>query len=680
MYSKLLGGACAAVLLAGCAGLNLSPNTSSSATLGEWGVELNQVSTAVAPGDDFNAFVNEGWLNSNEPRQGYSSAGGFLDLHLESQAQVQAIIEDASTSQNRNRAEQQIGDMYASYTDRERIEALGLEPIQAELDATLALESHEDVARTFARPFHASPVGIFISPDFGDPTRYVTWLFQSGLNLPNKTYYFDEDERFQGYREAYVNYVEETFERAGIDRARERAEAVMALETAIADAHWEREETRDRVRNYDLQTREALEEYAPEFAWGVFFEELGLENEADFIVNTNTAVQAIAQIFRDTPVDVWSSYLAFNYIDAHAAQLPQEYVDANWRFYRNTLSGIEEQRTLETRAVSFTSGNLGEVIGQVYVDRYFPESSKDQMDELVQYLILAYEDRIRGLEWMDEETRIEALDKLDGFTPKIGYPSQWRDYSSIEIVPGDVIGNSHRIAEWSWADSRSRLGGPIRRWEWGMSPQTVNAYYASNRNEIVFPAAILQAPFFDPQADMAVNFGAIGGVIGHEIGHGFDDQGSRTDRIGSLRDWWTDGSREAFEERTGALVEQYNEFSPLEGYNVNGAVTLGENIGDLGGLSIALVAYHMWLADNGGEAPVLDGFTGDQRVFMGWAQAFRAVRTDDSMVARVESGVHSPAMFRINGVVRNIDNWYDAFGVSEDDALYLPPEERVKIW
>ena len=473
--------------------------------------------------------------------------------------------------------------------------------------------------------------------------------------------------------------MEATFERAGIDRARERAESVMALETAMAEIHWDREQQRDRVANYDLQTSAELDAYAPGFPWGPFFEELGLQNENEFVVQTNTAMQGLAALFAETPVDVWSSYMAFNFIDNNATRLPEAYDYASWEFYSHTLRGVEERRPLDERAVGYTSGALGEVIGQIYVDRYFPQSSKDQMEELVAYLIRAYENRINNIEWMDDETRAEALAKLEGFTPKVGFPDRWRDYSNIEIDANDLMGNARRLGEWSWNDSRSRLGGPIRTWEWGMPPQTVNAYYSSTRNEIVFPAAILQAPFFDPRADMAVNFGAIGGVIGHEIGHGFDDQGSRTDGTGLLRNWWTDESRTAFEERTGTLAAQYDEYSPVEGYNVNGAVTLGENIGDLGGLSIALHAYAMYVADHG-EMPVLDGFTGEQRVFLAWAQAFRSVRTEDSMVSRLQSGVHSPSQYRINGVVRNMDAWYEAFDIQPGDALYLPPEERVTIW
>ncbi len=678
MKNYLLSGACA-VLLAGCAAL-VQPAAREEASLGTWGIETNRISTTTRPGDDFNLYVNEGWLETAEIQPGFSTAGGFVDLYIDSQEQVRAIVEDAASSSNRSREEQQVGDLYASFMDRDRIEQLGLGPIQAELDAVLASSTHEDIARWFGRPVHSSVVGLYISPDAGDPTRYITWLTQAGLNLPERNYYLDEDERFAEYRAAYVDYMEATFERAGIDDARARAEAVMALETALAEVHWEPERVRDRLANYDLQTIEELEAYAPEFPWSAYFEELKLDGEEEFVVRTNTAIQATAILFAETPVDVWASYLAFNFIDNQSALLPEAYDTASWEFYSHTLRGTEERRPMDQRGVQYTSRNMGEVIGQVYVERYFSQSSKDSIEELVGYLTRAYADRIANLDWMDDETRAEALAKLAAFTPKVGFPDQWRDYSSIEISADDLIGNSRAIAAWGWEDSRSRLGEPIREWEWGMSPQTVNAYYHPTRNEIVFPAAILQAPFFDAGADPAVNFGAIGGVIGHEIGHGFDDQGSRTDGTGLLRDWWTEASREAFDARTAVLVEQYNGYSPIEGQHVNGEMTQGENIGDLGGLSIGLRAYHMYLADQGGEAPVLDGFTGDQRVFLGWAQAFRGIRTEDSLVAQLQSDPHSPTQYRINGIVRNIDAWYEAFGVEEGDALYLPPEDRVSIW
>ncbi|HSH27256.1 MAG TPA: M13 family metallopeptidase, partial [Wenzhouxiangella sp.] len=373
---------------------------------------------------------------------------------------------------------------------------------------------------------------------------------------------------------------------------------------------------------------------------------------------------------------------AFHWINNHAPLLSSEYQQAHFELYDQRLDGVEEQRERKKRGINFVSSRLGELVGQVYVERHFPPDYREQMMELVEYLRRAFAERLDTLAWMDDETRKEAHRKLEAFLPKIGYPEKWRDYSDVTIDAHDLIGNSHRISQWSWRDQLAKLDEPVREWEWGMTPQTVNAYYSSTRNEIVFPAAILQAPFFDPNADSAVNFGAIGGVIGHEMGHGFDDQGSKSDADGVLRNWWTDNSRQQFEQRTGKLVEQYNGFEPIEGMHINGELTLGENIGDLGGLSIAHHAYKMYLDDHSdGKAPVLDGFTGDQRFFMAWAQVWRNLwASEESLRNRLINDPHSPAEYRVNGIVRNLDTWYEAFDIGPDAELYLAPEDRVSIW
>lgn len=653
-----------------------------TAELGTWGVETQHVSATVEPGDDFFTYVNEGWLDTAEIPQGFSSLSGFTELFLQTEARVQTIIEEAAESGGEGSvAEQQIGNMYASFMDTDRIEELGLSPLQDEIDQVLAAETHEDIARWMGRPIHNSLVGLGVTIDPGDPTRYVLSTGQSGLGLPQRDYYLRDDEPFPENRAAYVDYIEGVFTRANIDRPRERAEAIMALETAIAQVHWTRVETRDRVRNYNLMTIEELQDFAPGFNWIAFMEELGVADQEEIVINTDTSVQGSAQVFAETPVDTWRSYLVFHFINNQAGLLSSEWDEARFDFFARRLNGTEEQRERSLRAIQTVNGRLGELIGQVYVDRHFPPDYKAQMEELVEYLRAAFRDRLETLEWMDDETRAEAFAKLEAFIPKIGYTDHWRDFSSIEVDSGDLIGNSRRVGEWAWADSRSRLGQPIRSWAWFMSPQTVNAYYSSTRNEIVFPAAILQPPFFDPYADPAVNFGAIGGVIGHEMGHGFDDQGSRSDGTGTLRNWWTDFAREQFESRTSVLSAQYSQFSPIEGMSVNGDQTMGENIGDLGGLSIAHHAYQMYLNDHsGGEAPVIDGYTGDQRFFMAWAQVWRTIRTEDSMRNRLLTGVHSPGQYRTNGIVRNMDAWYEAFSVTEDDDLYLPPDQRVSIW
>jgi len=655
---------------------------STAAILGNWGVEIEHVSETIEPGDDFFRYVNEGWLDTAEFPPGFSSLNGFTELFLQTEERIEGIIQElAASAPAQGSTEQQIGTLYNDFLNTDRLEELGLTPIQAGIDAALNAASHEDIAGLMGAPTYPSIMTFGVGIDPGDPERYVISTGQAGLGLPNRDYYLRDDEPYPEHRDAYVAYMAGLFDRAGIDNGQERAEAVLAFETAIADIHWTRAQARDRVANYDLRTVEDLIAYAPGFQWNSFIEASDAAGQTEIIVNQNTAVQSLAQLFSETPVDVLQSYMAFHYIDNQTAMLPAAYDDASFEFYSRQLNGTEEQRPRELRAVQFVNGRFGEGLGQVYVERYFPADHRDQMNELVEYLRRAFAARLETLDWMDDETRVEAYAKLEAFLPKIGYPEVWRDFSSIEIIEGDLVGNTNRISAWGRADSRSRLGGPIREWAWFMSPQTVNAYYSSQRNEIVFPAAILQPPFFDSNADAAVNFGAIGGVIGHEMGHGFDDQGSRSDGTGLQRNWWTDFARGEFETRTAVLESQYNGFCPVEGECVRGNQTMGENIGDLGGLSIALQAYHMYLEDHSdGEAGELDGYTGDQRFFMAWAQVWRGLRTEDSMRNRLLSGVHSPNQYRANGVVRNMDAWYEAFNVGEDDDLYLPPEQRVSIW
>jgi endothelin-converting enzyme/putative endopeptidase len=656
----------------------------SSPRLGVWGLESEHISQTIHPGDDFFLFVNQGWVDQAEMPAGFSRFGAFGELALEAENNVETIIGEAlehGQDSAPGSPMQQIGTLYASYMDTARIEELGLKPIRHGLDALLALESHEEVARWMARAGTNSIIRFGIGQDAGDPTRYITSIGQGGLGLPNRDYYSRDDAPFPEHREAYVAYIAATFERAGIDGGAERAEAIMALETRLADIHWSRVQQRDRQANYDLKTRAELDEFAPDFPWSAFFRERGLDGISELVVNNNSAVQASAALFVETPVDTWASYHAFHWINNHATQLPKAFADAHFELFQRSLRGVEEQRPRDRGAINSVSRRLGELVGQIYVQRHFPPAHREQMLELVEYLRRAFRERLETLAWMDEETRVEAHAKLETFLPKIGYPDRWRDYSDVRIEADDLVGNFRRLGEWLWTDSLARLDEPVRQWEWVMSPQTVNAYYSSTRNEIVFPAAILQPPFFDPYADAAVNFGAIGGVIGHEMGHGFDDQGSRSDSRGVLRNWWTERSREQFEQRTSRLVKQYDGFAPLPGMHVNGRLSLGENIGDLGGLSIAHHAYRLYLADHhDGQAPVPDGLSGDQRFFMAWAQVWRTIETEQSLRARLIQGPHSPATFRVNGVVRNIDAWYEAFEVGPDHELYIPADQRVNIW
>ncbi|WP_376693527.1 M13 family metallopeptidase [Wenzhouxiangella sp. EGI_FJ10409] len=673
----------AAALLALIGAQAHADDASPEARLGDWGVETSNISASATPGEDFFTWVNAGWLESTEIPQGFSRWGSFNELQILSEERVDEIIRDlGENSPQPGSPSQQVGDLYASYMNTDRIEEKGLSPIRETLDELLAIDSHEAAARWMGRQGTGSIVAAYVTLDQGNPERYLAHLYQSGLGLPDRDYYTREDEPFPGHRQAYRDYVAATFERAGVDNADERADAVLALETKLAANHWTRVEARDREANYNLMTPAELAEKAPEFPWQTFLAERGLDGIEEMVVATDTAIHANSEVFAATPAKDWAAWHAFHWINNHAPLLSSDYQQAHFELFDQRLDGVDEQREREKRGINFVSSRLGELVGQVYVERHFPPDYREQMMELVEYLRRAFAERLDSLAWMDEETRTEAHRKLEAFLPKIGYPEKWRDYSDVAIAANDLVGNSHRISQWSWSDQLAKLDEPVREWEWGMTPQTVNAYYNSTRNEIVFPAAILQPPFFDPNADPAVNFGAIGGVIGHEMGHGFDDQGSRSNADGVLKNWWTDTSREQFEQRTGRLVEQYNGFEPIEGMSVKGELALGENIGDLGGLSIAHHAYKMYLDDHsGGEAPVLDGYTGDQRFFMAWAQVWRNLwASEESLRAQLVRGPHSPPRYRVNGVVRNIDAWYEAFDVDSGDELYLAPEERVSIW
>jgi endothelin-converting enzyme/putative endopeptidase len=653
--------------------------TASDPELGRWGIEIDRISESIHAGDDFFNFVNQGWIDAAEMPAGFARFGAFTELALLAESRVEAIIRDAGRSEVPDHA--RIAALHASYMATDVIENAGLDAIREELDRLLAIDTHDEVAEWMTRIGTGSVIGLYITQDSGNPERYIVHIGQSGLGLPNRDYYLLETDPFPAHRDAYVDYIETLLAAAGIERPRARAEAVLALESRLAEIHWSRVQQRDREANYRLIQRSELESLAPGFPWSVFLAGRQVDAIDELVVTNDSAVQAAAELFERMSVEDWVAWHAFHWIDNHADYLNESIRTARFAFRQQRLGGVEEDRSRDRRAIALVSSRLGELVGRIYVERHFPPAYKAQMEALVDYLRRAFAQRLETLEWMDGPTRAEAMAKLNAFTPKIGYPDRWRDYSSVELDPQDLIGNLEALGRWQRQDSLSRLNEPVRDWEWFMSPQTVNAYYSSTRNEIVFPAAILQAPFFDPAADPAVNFGAIGGVIGHEMGHGFDDQGSRSDANGVLRNWWTEESRTQFDERTRRLAAQYDRFEPLPGMNVNGRLSLGENIGDLGGLSIAHHAYRLYLDDHhGGRAPELDGFTGDQRFFMAWAQVWRTIETEESLRARLIRGPHSPARYRVNGVVRNIDAWYEAFGVGENHALYVAPEQRVNIW
>mgnify|MGYP001825360117 CR=1 FL=1 len=646
------------------------------------GLLLENMDPAVRPGDDFNAYVNGTWMKTNDiPADRAANSVGLI-VHEQATADVKTIIEEASEGDfPEGSDEQKVGALYASYMDMDTRNSLGVTPLDAEFLKVQALENHEQLAVYFAE---ANKIGIDLPfalaqyVDFKDPNTYMMYTWQAGLGLPDREYYFNEDEKSVEIREAYVAHVEKMFELAGMTNGTDAAKLIMALETRMAAGHMKKEQTRDMVALYNKLPLDELPGLMPDFAWDSYLSTAAIDGIDGLVVTQLDYMRALNDIIKDTSMDDWKTYLTWKVLNANAHLLNVELDQQNFEFYSRTLRGIEQPLPRWKRAVANVNGTLGEVVGKVYVSRHFPPEAKQQMMVLVSNLIKAYEISIRDLDWMGEETRAQALDKLSKFTPKIGYPDNWEDYSKLEIKADDLVGNMQRSAMFEYEKNLARQGGPVDKSEWQMTPQTVNAYYNPPLNEIVFPAAILQPPFFDMNADDAVNYGAIGAVIGHEIGHGFDDSGSTFDGDGVLRNWWTDEDRAEFENRTSKLVEQYSGFRPFEDLAVNGEFTLGENIGDLGGLSIALLAYELSL--NGEEAPVLDGFTGVQRVFIGYAQAWLGKSRDEAVREQIATDPHSPRQYRVNGVVRNIPEFYEAFEVAETDALYLPPGERVKIW
>lgn len=650
------------------------------AVLGTFGIATENMDTAVDPGENFYEFVNGTWLKNKEIPADRSRFGAFNVLSDQAEARVRKIIETAASKSDPSADEKRIGDFYNAFLNTDLIEEKGLAPVQPALDRIKAAETHEDVLALMADTGLglASPISPYVYIDAKQNDEYIVYMTQSGLSLPNRDYYFDDSEKGQKILTGYRDLASTMLSEAGAENSSERAEAVLAFETALAEGHWTRVQQRDRDLTYNKMSTAELAEMAPGVNWDMMLKALGLGEQETVIIREKSAIENAAKVFADTPVDVLKDYLTVSLMNSHSAYLPARIDDANFEFYGKTLRGQEEQRPRWKRGVSAVNGTLGEVVGKVYVKEHFPPNSKVQMDELVENIRGAFKTGIDGLEWMGDDTKKQAQYKLAKFNPKIGYPDRWETYEGLNVDRDDLIGTIQSARKWSWEDSIGQLGQPIDRDEWGMTPQTVNAYYNSILNEIVFPAAILDAPFFDPNADPAVNYGGIGAVIGHEMGHGFDDQGRKSDGDGIQRDWWTEADAEAYEARAKLLADQYSAFEPLPGENLDGRLGLGENIGDLTGVTMAYNAYKKSL--NGEEAPVIDGYTGDQRFFMAWAQVWAIKWREEALSAQIKNGPHSPGEFRANGIVRNFQPWYDAFGITEDDAMYLAPEDRVKIW
>ena len=650
------------------------------AQIGAFGLDLSGGDPGVKPGDDFERYGNGHWDDTAQIPPDRASWGSFALLRERSLQQVREILEALPPQAPAGGNPRNLGDFYRAYLDSDAIEKGGLTPARPVLDQIAAARSGEDVARLMGRPELrlTAPVELGMLPDDKDPDHYMVTIRQSGLGMPDRDYYLKDEPVYTDLRAKYAAHIERLLKLAGDADAAQQARAILELETQIASAHWPRAKRRERDLTYNPHTREDLPVFAPGLPWPALLAGAALEQQPRFVVREADAVQALSALFAQVPVPRWQAYLRYHYLAGNADVLPGAFDDEVFDFYGRALHGRQEQQPRWKRAVAAVDDGLGEAAGELYVQRYFPPSSKQQMLALVENLRATYHQRIASLAWMGPATRQVALQKLAAFHPKIGYPDKWRDYSALEVKPGDAFGNVARAAAFDWQRQLKRLGGPTDRSEWGMTPQTVNAYYNPTFNEVVFPAAILQPPFFDPQADPAVNYGAIGGVIGHEMGHGFDDQGSKSDARGVLHTWWQPEDTEAFHKRVDHLAAQYDTYTALPGLNINGRLTLGENIGDLGGLSVANAAYHRSL--HGAQAPVLAGLTGDQRFFLSWAQVWRTKQRDEDLRSQVTSDPHSPAKYRVNGVVRDVDAWYPAFNVQPGDKLYLPSAERVRIW
>jgi len=646
------------------------------------GIDIAQLDADIRVQDDLFRHVNGRWLQEAPIAPDRATAGSFVTLVDEAEAKVRQIIEAAAAAEApAGSEERKIGDLYASFMDTDRIEALGVTPLQPDLTRIDEVQDYAAFAHLLGdleRTGTHGLIGIYIAPDRGQPDRYVTHAFQGGTGLPDESYY--REDEFAEIRTAYVAHVQRMLELAGLDDAQARAARVLDLETQIASHHWDRVACRDAQKTYNLLPLADVQALVPGFdlsAWAAAGQ-IDLTVLAEVVVAQPSFLEGLQTLLTDELLPAWRDWLRWNVVHAAAAYLSSDLVEENFAFYGRTLSGTEEMRPRWKRGVSFVEGAMGEAVGAIYVRTEYPAAARERMDELIANLIEAYRLSIAELPWMSEATQARATEKLAAFTPKIGHPERFKDYSALETDPTDLLGNARRSMAVETARELAKIGSPIDRDEWYMTPQTVNAYYNPTMNEIVFPAAILQPPFFHSGADDAVNYGAIGAVIGHEIGHGFDDQGSQYDGTGALRNWWTDEDRAAFEQLTAALIAQYDALSPegADGQKVNGALTIGENIGDLGGLSIAYRAFR--LTDPGDE-PV-DGLTPDQRFFISWAQAWQSKVRPAETVRRLTVDPHSPPEFRCNQVVRNIDAFYDAFDVTPADGLWLAPEERVTVW
>ena len=648
------------------------------------GIDLAHIKSSIRPQDDLYRHVNGTWIDNAVIPSDRSSDGAFYALYQQAEAHVREIIEDLAASNSApGSVAAKVGDLYGSFMAESEIEKLGLSPIQVDLDRALSIRDVKDFHQTLGDFESRGLGGLFyqyITTDNMASDTNIVYIGQSGLSLPDEAYY--REEEFAEIRAAFLAHMEKMFTLAKVSNPADRAKQILDLETKIAASHWEQVQDRDATLTYNKMSFAELAASSNGFDWELWLASSQTPRNVmeKVIVRQPSFFTGLGKLLSDFDLSAWSSWLTWHLLSSAASALSSEFVNENFAFYGTILSGTPELKARWKRGVSLVEGSLGEAVGQIYVERHFPPAAKTRMVTLVANLIEAYRVDIAALNWMSPETKARAFEKLDKFTPKIGYPDKWRDYSKLEITRDDLLGNLARVAKFNQDFEYAKIGAPVDRTEWLMTPQTVNAYYMPGMNEIVFPAAILQPPFFDLAADDAANYGGIGAVIGHEIGHGFDDQGSKYDGDGNLNNWWTDSDRIEFEKRANALIAQYEELHPSEApdVHVNGALTIGENIGDLGGLTIAIKAYELSLG--GKAAPVIDGLTGAQRLFMGWAQCWRQKMRPEEVRRRVATDPHSPDEFRCNQVVRNLNEFYEAFSVKQSDALYLPESERIRIW
>jgi putative endopeptidase len=688
MMKNLMASACFVLALAACA---KKPEPAPAAAPAETatppalasGIDKANFDAAVRPQDDLYQAIDGTWLKNTPIPADRSNYGSFTKLADDAEAQLRVIIEELSTKTGKTPGsiEQKVGDYYASFMDEAKIEEAGVKPIAPELARVDALKDKKELPALmaeFVRNGVSVPLIPYVHQDAKDSTQYAGDFYQSGLGLPDRDYYLIDDDKFKGIRAAYLAHMQKMFELAGLKDGAQAAKDVLALETQIAKVQWDKVVNRDPVKTYNPYEPAKLATLTSEIDWSAYLSAVGYGSLKQVLVSQPTYVTGLGQLIKATPIATWREYFTWRVLHSRAGDLNKAIVDEDFAFNSKTLNGVQEIRPRWKRGVDGIETSMGEAVGQVYVERHFPAASKARMEALVKNLLKAYEGAIGGLTWMSDDTKKAALVKLSKFTYKIGYPDKWRDYSKLEVTAGDVVGNATRAAAFEYDRNIAKLGKPIDRSEWGMTPQTVNAYYNPEMNEIVFPAAILQPPFFDPTAEDAVNYGGIGAVIGHEISHGFDDQGAQYDGDGNLKNWWSEEDNKKFKALGDALAAQYDGYEPVKGYHVNGHFTLGENIADLGGLTIAHEAYELGLG--GQPGPVIDGYTADQRFFMGWAQVWRRNYRDENLLTRLKTDPHSPSEYRCNGVIVNVPAFSDAFAVKEGDKLYRTPEQRIKIW